>query len=293
MLETSNKNMPLKSRRRSDIFRDPIFRLANILGIMPYYDYNKEKVPHKNLFRLYGLLLSGFMMWTSILSCFQLYQGLVSVSPLLVSLEFLVISTFILLFLVSVLGSSFWNLKLWTHMIRLLSYSGIHFNRNWRTFLNIPHIFLFVGCFSTIILFIFMLYFMGIDYAQHILIFHLSRHIETCLIYNIITLLRRKYKTIHDTLVKLSFCTVIKSSTVKNIQELKKIYLETDKIVITFNRIFGWPLLLHFCQLMASLLLFLGLLTDHSLKVTMEKMISSEVIISNVLYTFMTLVSIK
>lgn len=275
----------------SNVFNDPVFKIVNIFCISPPYDFKTHKLTHKIIFKSYGVLLTGLVLVAAAFSYYKLHQQMVYVSSLLEGLEFLVITTCLFLFMVTVLGSCFWNEKMWETLFNLISHTEWYVVCSRRYFLSTSFLCLSVGSLLWIFLFVFIFYFLGIYFSEHILIFYVPRHIQMCLMYNILIVIRKKYKTISDTLVDINFCTIIKTSTVKNLQEIRKIYVETDRIVETFNAVFGWTMLLLLAQTVASALLFLAILTDRTLILNMKRVLSNEVINANIFYTIMCVVS--
>ncbi|XP_023311596.1 uncharacterized protein LOC111692101 [Anoplophora glabripennis] len=103
------------------------------------------------------------------------------------------------------------------------------------------------------------------EYYLTFLILYYDRVISTSLMYNIVDLLRNKYKQINKILVDINRSTVIKKNTFNRIRDVKREYTETVMVVEIWNKIFGWPLLLIFVEILARVLLSLAALTEHGI----------------------------
>ncbi|XP_018568112.1 uncharacterized protein LOC108908248 [Anoplophora glabripennis] len=66
-------------------------------------------------------------------------------------------------------------------------------------------------------------------------------------------------------------------------------YVEADKLVDTFNEVFGWPLLLLLCHSVVILVYFLGFFTDRDLKLSTDADFLDLVASMIVVYTVITL----
>lgn len=153
------------------------------------------------------------------------------------------------------------------------------------------YVMLFVGMIPTIIPFIIYNNNAGAIYILYIFLFQFSKHAVINLVYDIIHLLRNKYSAINCTLIKIRVCAVIERSTIKRIQEAQNVYIEAEKLVNFFNKIFGWPLLLLLAQSVTISLFFLACVTDNSLKSSIAGIMSYKYVISLMIYTITIVVS--
>lgn len=282
--------MSLKHPERSK----PVIILANIFCIIPYYDFKKQKLAHKNLFKLHGLLLGSIMAVVVSYSQYWSLQKPSSLSPLLSTLQFFMVTASLFLFLAIVLGNSFCNMEPWERMLKLLYHKEHAIKGNRRDSLNFPFIYIIIGSVYVFILFAFTAHTMGLIYADillHIAVLHYAKLIEVCLMYTVITLLRSKYKIISCNLDDINSCVVIQDDTVKKLRELKRIYLEGDSLVKYFNIIFGWPMLLFLAESVQIMLFCSALLTERSLMLPTGMALSSEVIVLNWSFTILAVVS--
>lgn len=272
------------------VFKNPIFKLAHVFGIVPYYDFKIHKLIHRNLYKLHGSLLVLVMTIVTIIPYHSFQQQDIHATSHLEILQLFVVVTTMLLFLVTVLGSSFWNAKSWEQILDLLSYSDCRVRCSKRYFLSTPFLSLTAGV-PGHVLFGFGLYLIGGIYSVFSMIFYVTRHVAICLMFTIIGLIRKRYEVINDTLLDIRLSTVIKSSTVKRLQRAEKMYVEAGKMVEYFNKIFGWPLLLLFAESVENVLLSLAILTEHGLRLPEGTTLTNESIILNICFTVVILVS--
>lgn len=280
--------------RNCNIFVETTIRLANIFSAIPYYDFKKQKVTHKNLFKLYGLIVTSTMPLAMIYSHGMYKKMIISTSPLLSTINLSTVAVSLLLFVVTVLGSSFWNMGTWERMLKLLFEKNYELNCNGKYFFSFPFVYFIIGNIYVIILFISTVRAMGLKYVGyilHIMVLDYSRFLETCLMYIVIVLIRNKYKMISDSLTDINLCVIIEDSTTKKLRETKQFYEEADKLVEHFNGIFGWPLLFFLAESVQIMLLSLALLTEQGLRLPMDMAISSDIVVLNSFYTLMTVVS--
>lgn len=271
-------------------FRGPIFKLANIFGITPYYNLSRQKLRYTILFKFHGLFLVMLSLTAIITSYYTLRNEPIIISPLLQSLQLLLATISTLSFLVLILRSSFSKMKSWERMLNLLARTECH---NMRSGRKILYVFLVVCSFPGLALFAFTLVLNGISYAGPVLILYFTRHVAICLMCNVVDILKNKYNAIDNVLDNLRVLTVIESGTAMKIKDLQRTYLEADKIVGYFNAIFGWPLLLLFAETVLILLLFLAIVTEHGFKVPLDNIMSGDIIGFQTVYSITVLVSIR
>lgn len=288
------RDMSLKYHMENSIFKGPIIKLANIFGIIPFYDFNQRKLIHKTIFKIYGTLLTCFMTTITIASYQYRHPDLVPLSPHLRSLQVLVIAISLILFLVIVLGASFWNMESWWRLIDLLSYTKYYGKFASCNFLNYPGILIITGTIHGFILFSITAYVIGVIYAAlyfYLMVLQYVRLLIVCLMCNVLMLLRNKYKIINNKLTEYQFCTIIKNRTSEKLEEIVRLFLECDKIVQLFNKIFGWPLLFIFAG-SAGILLGTLALTTEGIIISPEKGAAyNRVFIVNLFHGLMAMVS--
>ncbi|XP_018568233.1 uncharacterized protein LOC108908597 [Anoplophora glabripennis] len=277
--------MAIEHRHENEINQYLLFKLSNIAGVIPWYDFKKQKLSYESLYKLYGILLAVFVLVTTLICFYNIRQDVAFNSPLLNGLKVLGEATSLLLFLLIVSGSSFWNMKSWEQFINLLPHTDCRLKCNRKYFLNIPFVAAIAGCIHPFIVYGFALEAGEIILAQHMLVIHFTRHIMICLMYHVISLLRNMYDTVNKSLVRIKLCAVINSSTIEDLQELQTIYVEADKIVCTFNIVFGWPLLLLFTQTVASMLLILSTFTENGLNIRLKEILTEKIILMTLFHT--------
>lgn len=282
--------MFLKYHEKSYGFINPIIKLGNIFGVIPYYDFKIRSLSHEILSKIYGLLLVVYIITALIAPYSILVSEHTVMTPHLTTLQFFIFVNTILFILTTVLGSSFWNMRSWERLLNIFSLSEYCVEWSREFYLNTSFLFL-VGGAPGIVLSGYMLYSMGGLYAIPILVYYLTKYITTCTICYIVSLIRNRYKTINNTFGDISRCTVIRTSTVKQLQDITRVYIETDKAVELFNILFGWPLLLIFSECMQGMLLSLAIMTEHGFRLPVEIVISEELYILNILCAFVSMVS--
>lgn len=277
---------------RKGLKENIIFKLTNIFVVVPFYDFNKRKLTHKTLCKAYGILLTV----TATITTFSYYfrRNFIHSSSLLATFQNLMSITSLLLFSVTALGSSFWNMKPWEEMLNLLFHTETHTDCTRRRFLHIPIILLLLRCLHGIVIYSFLLQILGAAYTEHflhVLILHFSRILTIYIIHVIVSFIKNKYRNVNSILDGISCCIVIKNSTVKKLQGAQRIYLEADKLVQFFNKIFGWPMLLILAESMEIMLLALALFTEQALQLSSKPIVPKEVVLLNTFYTVMLVVS--
>lgn len=284
-----------KYREEKVILRDPILKLAPFFGITPFYNFSRHQLIEKNLCKAYGPLLAVAMAAAVLISFYFSQQKIAYISPMLTGLQSVMIITYLTLFLITAFGSSIWNMELWERMFNLLYRSGYHDESNGRYFLNIPLIFLIFGFVHGFILFAVTLYYLGIIFAgilSPMILLNYSKVTTVCVVYKIIRLLKNKYTFINNTITDVSFCTVIKSGTIKNLQKMTRIYMEADKILEIFNKIFAWPLFLILAGSVENLLISLAIFAERGIKLPENTDLYNEIVIINGFYAFLAVVSL-
>lgn len=277
--------------REKTIFFKFIIRLANVFGAIPLYNYEKRELIHKKLFKSYSLLLGLLVTTTTAVSYLYRQIDELSLSALLLSFQLLVIMTTLSLFLANVLGSAFWNMEAWESMLNLLC--GL--KHNVKYFVNVSLAILIVVHVHGVILYTSILYSMGLIYSAlscHMIILQNSKLLVVCLMYIVAGFTASMYKKINNILNDINVCIVIKSNTVKRLQEVGKIYMQADKIVDLFNKIFGWPLLLVLAESVEVMLITLAIITEHGFKVPETDSVYKGILALNAFYTVMAVVSI-
>lgn len=288
--------MLLKHHKENNVCRSPIFILANIFGVIPFYDFNKKRLTHIKLFKLYGGLIT-FLITVIATACY-LYgeQDRVSMSWHMKLLQFLVILNSLILFLVTVLGSSFQNMQSWEHLLNLLCHTEFYSRQVRCNFPNLSSILIIMGTIHGLALFLIILYLVGTIYAViyfHVIILQYARMLIVCLMHDIIKLLRNKYQAIDSKLTHVHFCTVIKNSTLDKLREMRTLYMECNKIVELFNQILGWPLLFTLAGSVEIVLTTLSVITEGGITHPENNAKYNEIMIMKMFYTVMALVSIN
>lgn len=275
--------------------KKPLIKLASIFGITPFYNFEKQKLIRGNLFKLYGLLLATVVTTGTIVSYDYHKNETKMMSALLSCLKHLLVGTVLVLFLVTVLGASFWTMQPWKKMLKLLSNIDNNTRCTIRYFLNVPFMILvFEGTHASIFL-IYILINFDVTYAAvscATMVVQYCKILTVCLTCAIIDFIRSKYKTIDNILTDINCCAVIKNSTLKKIRGIQELYVEADKMVELFNEIFGWPLLLILAVSVEVMLISLALITEHSFKPVVDFVIYRNFLILNSYYVIIAIVSI-
>lgn len=268
---------------------ESIIRVANAFGAAPIYDFKKQKLTHKKVFKLYGTFLSLFIVASVITTCLYNQKVASSLSPLLASIQFLLSITSLGLFLVNVFRSSFWGMESWEKMLNLLSQVKCK-----RRYVSVASMILTVGGIHWVVLVTCIFYFMGMTYTAlsiHVMIFQYSKLLLVCLMYIITGFITNLYQNINKIMDDISACTVIESDTLRKTRVIVRIYARADKMVALFNEIFGWPTLLILAESVEVLLVTVAIIIERSVKQPANDLVYTEVLVLNMFYTFMAIVS--
>ncbi|KAJ8947255.1 hypothetical protein NQ314_008654 [Rhamnusium bicolor] len=154
-------------------------------------------------------------------------------------------------FLVTTLGASFWNMNTWQDLINQLHNLESENNLNTKVLLshsvlkNSNFMFLIATVYFAVIYFLETILW-GTDsfYYTTTIILYYSECIIAKVIFNIVLSIKQKYEGINNILINLNLYNTIDKDWVKIIRKVKKLYLKIYEVVETFNKLFGWPLLL-------------------------------------------------
>ncbi|KAJ8983200.1 hypothetical protein NQ317_016421 [Molorchus minor] len=245
--------MYLTYSRKSIRFLVPILKFSNVLALAPWYNFEKKTVASAKLFKLYAVMIA---LLTTTWSTYCLTVRL-NVRKEIILLNYFLNSmveiTGLVTFLVTVLGSAFWNMDAWHKLIANLSFLEDRNNLNTSNstdksvFKNANSIFL-MGTFYYIALYIFQYLSSDMPASLSSLVFFFyADFVATNIAYNIVLSITLKYKDLVSMLTDARGCS-------KNIRKVKQLYLKIDEVIEYFNNIFGLTILGIFAHLFSEAL---------------------------------------
>lgn len=235
-----------------------VSKLIILLGVAPSYDYIKGKLSHKTQFKCYAMFVMYLVTSYSVVSLYYRCKNV----PMTMSvriLDILVELMGIILWLVTISGNSFWNMRQWDKLISSLYRLERVWNRGIRhVSLKENSLALIIGG-SMFYMFAFICNFFCMPTTEYL--FHITqkfynyfKFVLLVIIYNVTLSLKDKYKKLNKTLRGAISANITRRDAIKIIQRVRALNLEMDSIVETFNVFFGWPLLFILAHSFAQIL---------------------------------------
>lgn len=257
---------------RDILFLQFISRMATLFGIIPSYDYKKQKLTYKKLYRCFTLCSVCIVISVSWI-CFYRRCILYKNSPVMLKvMDFLVDMMGVVLYTISSVSSSSWNMKTWDKLINKLYKLEELVNLNTRGTRNNSLgenrlIHFIVGSLIFAVLVVCQLFFNGLTifpYYIPLIILQYVKYVLISIIYNVTVSIKSKYEHLNNMLLDTYSTTASCKNTVKLIQKIRILNLRINSSIDTFNSFFGWPLLLLIAHSFVQILACVSLLTTNA-----------------------------
>lgn len=269
-------------------------KLAIISCIIPSYDFKTKRLTHRLSFKIYSIFFTATVMSLSYVTFVCRKNELFPSYNIRYVVNSIVETTEIVMFVVTTLGASFWNMETWERLVG--QSSRLERDISTRTSFKFqPSVFLIAGTAYDAILTVYHLYRLRWDFFRYysvLMFLHYTRIICMYLICYMVRLVEHSYRNMNEILVHISLCSLIKGDTLEKLKKVEEMYMKTDRIINIFNRYFGWILLLTFSQVIGRLLLCLAIFIQIRPNILFCSIAEMwEAIILNISYTGMTVVS--
>lgn len=238
------------SRQNGTIIPKKFLTFLSILGIVPLYSFNEGRLVHKNIFRCYSLVLVLLLTCSDTGFCYALFlkfhMGL-SVKTVLIVLNEV---TALIEVASTILGAAFWNMNIWEELYkRYIYYNNL-----------IKHLFVFkptnvfVVRHAKVILFLELAFFVSFCLVSYFLVSDgkaTTPYYIASLIVGYFLFLVNFIVAIATGLMKYMYSCInqffrgffTNDICLRSIQKVRQLYLEMDRMLQIFNRLFGWPFL--------------------------------------------------
>lgn len=230
--------------------KDPKYSIAKILnyfslfGTVPWYSLRQQKLVHKTAYKYYSVVLATLMSCISLLILYFRLSVLYKKEYLLEEFFRMTVELSLSIsFLVTVLGSAFWNMRTWEKFLKqIVVIQNVRYSPKPYSARN--------GCIIFLLgnVFILCLYLGEFLVLENKLTFFYVFTSVYVLMYSQLTIAI----LVLDSTLSLSFgyrqvIDLLKSSrygNVKTLKEVQSFFLILVDTVDNFNSLFGWPLLL-------------------------------------------------
>lgn len=239
-----------------------ISRLATFFAVVPSYDYINIKLSHKTLYRCYTIFIVFITIFYSMVSVYYRYMyryNKISTKVMDFFIETLGLASYI----VSALGSSFWNTVTWDKLIKELSQLERLPNSNTRGIKNtgscLQHnhlTFVLLGFMGYVIVNMCNVYYVGWNgIVFHItqLVYHYIKFMFMIVLYTVTVSVRTKYEDLNRMLHGVNYVPITKKNVLKTIQKVRTLNLKLENIVETINSFFGWSIIFIFAHSLAEI----------------------------------------
>ncbi|KAJ8913105.1 hypothetical protein NQ315_000562 [Exocentrus adspersus] len=202
------------------------------------------------LFQLHALLLACLLPVISVISLYFRYNHIFhNPTNLVLILDFLLETVSLFSFENALLGSSFWNMKIWQqlfHHLRQLERRQMNLKdeaKNRESIITNVNFLFLVGTFWLSIFIGIDIYYLnsGIEYyiyaSMTVYLYCYAAFIQLMIVSNIVICIKNKYQVINNAFENMVYSYVLEMTT--NIRRVTKFYLMIDEIM--------WPLVMTFC----------------------------------------------
>ncbi|KAJ8918010.1 hypothetical protein NQ315_011463 [Exocentrus adspersus] len=226
----------------------------SLLGLAPCYNFEQRRLRHPKLYKLYSttlaVLLPSLALWQVYSQYSDLYDSTISILKIYdVAME----SGLLLTIICSILGTTYWNASIWIDLYLSnyrLDISEKHVADAVKKTLLLRYDKLVFVVVNIYIVFLYLFNLQALEYSGHaahyfiadIFVYYYKVPILYAII-NMVVVLKCRYASVNE----LFNAWNSKSSTFAgNIKDIKRIWIELEDSIQSFNRLFGWPLLLLF-----------------------------------------------
>lgn len=293
-------NKKTKFRRNNDIrFVTPLYNLSTIMGISPpnnfQFKQSKSKIyEHLTVIRCVILTISFILSFLG--NMFYIYPYTHTTIALCEGMLFLMMT---MTTIISTLRSGFWHREEWNNMIE----SFLILDDKFKIEPKGRNLFMIEFILGHLVLFLVLsndAYFNLIYYGFKTYKFYFFNRIQYYFVFLVVLLIcnfalsiRNKYKCLNNLLIntfknkdsdngKVSF----------SVTEFALIFSDLERLVCTFNTIFGWNILLIFGIVLLSLLSFVNLTIFYNVIGFQDRPFGEEILILSSLLTAIVVVTV-
>lgn len=244
----------------------PIATYFSFLGIVPWYSFKKYRIVHSKIFKFYSVFLAVVATAMSFSLLFVRAKYILWFAPIVIAVQDVLLeASGLSLFLVTVFGSSFWNMTSWERLFMMIHeienqlaiYSIIRKKRY-----GMKSFYFLFGLGNIYLLVLFAIDYGHVDnnycirlYYTSTQIFRYIAYIIAYVIFSTAVIIKYTYEDIN------SLCHSERNVRAKTLEGIKKAYLKMIEVTQTFTKLFGWPILLLYFYSVAQMITCLSLLS--------------------------------
>lgn len=264
------KNMKLMDGHnpRPVLSFQPILIVGTLFGITPIYDYKIRKLAHEKLYICFALFAVCLVIVCSVILTrgrFILYE---EAPATLRVLDTVVDMSGVILYVISSLGSTFWNMKTWDKLInQLCQLERWVYLENAGTRKSFTRRYLLSFFIGGSLLYVILVIYQFL-YMRHIFIYYITQislnymvYVLIYIIYNITFSIKTSYDDLNHMLLMVNTINITTKEATKTIRKVRIRSLEIDSVIDTFNTLFGWPILLLVAHSFGQILTCISLFT--------------------------------
>lgn len=242
----------LSHSRRSIMFMESMAKFCTLLAIIPYYNFDKKQIERKKLYKSYTVAIVFLLISTTIFTEYNSWNIFyIKEDTLLFGLTKTLQLNSLILFLMTSLGSAFWNLERWEHFFKSFAYLEDYFNTeaclesNYFKHLCSQFIISNVCLLSHLPFVLISVKYNALLMTLQLCLFFVFyiKFTKSLVIFNLTLAMKCKYQDLNSCLCE--GCFGMGSDIRKTILRVSNFYGKMNGIVNDFNKLFGWELLLN------------------------------------------------